>query len=179
MTIQEFYKDFYNNCWNSTAFTHERNSRSWFDFWKLVICAGFTFNKKDLLSLAGWAEEDSYRSFHRPDEVHYSCAVSDSNTQFCIAYEELVGRKPFIAKHCEYSRRGGFACHSFGKSQGRLVLGARFVWKEFMVEVTSFKDADHALIACAYHPKKKDVYERTKVAKRFTISHKEWLANRP
>ena len=178
MTIQEFYKDFYRSRWNSTAYTNEKNSRSWYNFWTLVICAGFTFEKNDLLSLVQGGEDDYYRSFHRPEEGHYLCAVSDSNTQFCIAYEALVGRKPFIAKHCEYRNRGGFACHSFGKTQGRLVLGTRFLWKGCTVEVTSFKDTDHALIACAYKPKK-GRYERAKIAKRFTITHKEWLANRP
>ena len=180
MTIQEFYKTFYDNRWESTTYSQEKNARSWGAFWSLVICSGFEFNKDALTDLVTWAEESYYRTFHRPDEGHYCDAVCDSNIQFCCAYESLVRRKPFIAKHCDYRSRAGYTCHSYEKSQGRLVIGTRFAWKEHTVEVTSFKDTLHSLIACAYKPKSRDVeYEPAKIAKRFTLPHKDWLASRP
>ena len=54
------------------------------------------------------------------------------------------------------------------------MLDASFIWERERVTVTSFKDAEHALIACAYAKQEPDQRGPAKIARRFTITHDAW-----
>lgn len=184
-TLEALYLSLYRNSWDAMPFDSTRNDWAWAKFWELLIQIGFRFDPKSLVNLRGKYAENYYQHrvpFHRPDEGHYTQAVILNNISFCGAYEELVGRKPFITKNIDYGYLSNHSVEGYkkgtgSKSQGRLVLGAEFSWKDERVKVTSFQDAKQSLVACAYHPTK-DRYESTKIRKRFTIMHEEFLKNR-
>ena len=171
--IQEFYKMYKSLNWKTCRFTSEKCKYATFLFWKIMICSGFKFDPNELVELGKWSEESCHNSYQEPDERHYTIAVSDSNISFCLAYEKLKGRKPFIVKGIDYPSRAGLVVHMNKKTQGRLTLGSRFSWKGFMVEVTSFKDGEGSLTACAYDEIKDERGYRinNKPIKRFTITN--------
>jgi len=174
--IIELYKSFFQHAWSVGSWTPVKGSRVVTDFWFLFIGAGFYFAETDLIELKKWCEADIWRPlFHCPGEGHYSLAVHERNISFCRAYEKLVGRKAFIGKQIDYEDLPNryTCCQTQKRTQGRLVINASFNWKSEKVTVTSFKDDDHSLVACAYYPRK-DGYKPNKIRKRFTITHKEY-----
>ncbi len=171
-TVHYLYEKLMRNTFAAVTFTNEKSANITSAFWDLLISAGIEFELTDFNDLTIWSEEDYYRpGFHVPEEHHYALAVYESNISFCRCYEAYLGRKPFISKMVKYGRRGGYICHGSYKTQGRLVVGAHFLWDGHQVTVTSFKDKDHSLIACAYYASgNSEVYERTRIKKRYTIS---------
>lgn len=173
-TVQEIYKLFYESRWAAVPQTTEKANGTMNAFWSVLISSGFKFEKRDLIELRAWAEENCRRAFYSPHEGHYGLSVRESNISFAQAYEAYMGRKPFIFTGIDYGMRySGFVCHGSGKTKGRLVVRADFRWKGEKVTVTSFNDEKNVLIACAYHPNKKADYCREKIRKRFTITHED------
>ncbi len=174
--VQEVYIEFFDRCFRATAYTCEKGDRAFRAFWSLLISGGVKFDRNDFKDLHEWAAGHSYLRFYSPSESHYELGVQESNMSFLLAYENYVGRKPFITKDIDYDcyRGGAYTCHGGGKTQGRLVIGASFAWEGRRITVTSFKDNVHSLIACEYQPKKAgEDYGPSKIKKRFTISVKD------
>lgn len=144
-------------------YTHEKSDNVVYEFWHLLISAGFHFMVDDLVDLKSYCTEG-----------HYSLAVRNGNLSFVYAYEKKHDRTPFIGTDlCYGSCYPGFSNHATqSKSSGRLCIGVEFSWNNETVSVTSFNDKNKSLIACAYH-KRKDGY-RGKVKKRFTITAKDF-----
>lgn len=180
-SITDLYKQFFTSTWKVTQYSPEKAGHAAASFWWLCIGAGVEFEIDDFGSLASWCAEDRWRPlFHCPGEHHYAEAVHEGHLSFCRAYENMVGRKPFIGRQIEYYRpSGAYTVHQTrAKSQGRLVINCSFVWQGERVTVTSFKDDSHALVACAYQPEAEHgEYERRKIRKRFTITHDQWQAS--
>ena len=174
--VQEVYKLVENRkMWRVVSYTREKQDWAWRTFWDLLISSGFEFEKKDLIQLRSWSDESGgfspYRSWHPPQENHYNAAVHNGNMSFAHAYEEYMGRKPFITTGINYGySQYGYTLHATSlKTQGRLVVGAEFSWQGKTVKVTSFDDVAHSLIACAYQPRKEGEYS-SKIKKRFRIT---------
>jgi hypothetical protein len=190
--LEQLYCLVYDNTWKAVKWDRDRSSGAWGRFWSLLIGMGFRFEKTDLTDLGKALDQDksrwNRRSFHSPDEGHYSQAVIVGNVSFCAAFEEWVGRLPFITKGIDYGYLNrcteGYIKRVGEKTQGRLVIGAWFTWKGERVKVTSFvtrkveDQTEHSLIACAYHPAEKIGYEPSKIRKRFTITAEEFKQER-
>lgn len=185
--VERMFNAFVKGNWSTMNWTGEKSNNVWGDFWFLLISAGFAFEKDDLISIR---ETCSYCTGSRYDpywsgvyEEHYSLAVRCGNLTFAYAYEKLKGRIPFIGIGLEYSRYcvPDFSNHATqSKSSGRLVLGTQFSWKGETVKVTIFKDDEHSLIACAYHPDPEG-YTPSKIKRRFKITvadFKQEMTNR-
>lgn len=192
MNIKEIYELFERYSWRAGTSMSRHDERLYSDLWCVLISGGFKFEKADLVELrdACWAagmlsNYQSKRPWYAPNESHYRQAVIDRNISFACAYEKLKGRKPFIFSGIDYGNRyGAYTCHGSARTQGRLVVGAEFIWKGERVAVTSFKDDSDSLIACAYQPCKNGqisvpfTYVRRKIRKRFTIKRKDLLKAR-
>lgn len=174
-TVQKMFDAFVAGNWKTMNWTSEKASHIWSDFWFLLISSGFAFEKTDLTSIrktCSCCTGSRYDTlWYGVGEGHYSLAVRCGNLTFAYAFEKLRGRIPFIGIGLDYWRcYPDFSNHATqAKSAGRLVLGTEFSWKGETVKVTSFKDEEHSLIACAYHPHPKGSTP-SKVKKRFTIT---------
>lgn len=173
-SIKEIYLIFRKNSWKVGSYTPEKDNNLFYDFWCMCISGGFDFDI-DVL------KDDDIKKL--PQERHYNLAVYENNISFCKAYENLKGRKPFICKKVDYVYRpsGAVTVHQTQeKKQGRLVIGAKFIWEDLLVTVTSFKDFKHCLVACSYKPDT-DIdnnYTRAKIQRRFSITHQDFMKNR-
>lgn len=170
--VRKMFNAFADGNWRTMNYTSEKASHVWSDFWFLLIKSGFAFDKTDLISIREYCDKWRYNPpWYRVDEGHYSLAVRCGNLTFAYAYEKLYSRIPFIGFGLFYDRCWpSFTNHATQyKSTGRLVERTEFGWKGETVSVTSFKDKDHSLIACAYHPDPKG-YTPSKIKKRFTIT---------
>lgn len=174
-TVHQMFNAFVKGHWRTMIYTREKANHAWSDFWFLLISSGFAFEKTDLISIkktCSCCTGSRYdHLWYGVDEGHYSLAVRCGNLTFAYAFENLRGRIPFIGFGLNYYRcHPGFPNHATqAKSAGRLVYGTEFSWKGETVKVTNFKDKEHSLIACAYHPDPKG-YTPSKVKKRFTIT---------
>jgi len=172
------------NLWQTISWTPNKGGWIWSDFWSLLVSGGVRFEKESLIELqkSCRSEDNSWgHLFHGPNEGHYSQAVMCGNISFANAYENFVGRKPFILKGIEYHAGGSVRNYQSGttsKTQGRLIIGASFQWKGETVFVTNFKDKDHALIACAYEREKKGYGWSSKITRRFTITNEQLRAEK-
>ncbi len=157
-------------CQSGIEYTLEKSSWQWNDLWQLLINIGCRFEKDTLINIQKWCDESRYNlSISMPDEGHYASAAQSGHISFCMAYENLMGRVPFIKKGIAYHCSGRrYNCHNSDRSQGRLVIGCGFTWWGEDVIVTSFKDSENTLTACSYHTRK-DGY-RGKIKKRFKIA---------
>jgi hypothetical protein len=177
-TVRKMFNAFAKGNWHTMNYTTEKASHAWSDFWYLLIKSGFAFEKTDLVEIRKYCAESSYNPpWYGVDEQHYSLAVRCGNLTFAYACEKLWGRIPFIGFGLEYDRCWPtFSNHATqAKSAGRLVLGTEFRWKGETASVTSFKDKEHSLIACAYHPDPQG-YTPSKVKKRFKITVEDFKA---
>jgi hypothetical protein len=177
-SVIKIYKAFCDGKWQTGPYTRDKNSNSWGEFWSLLITSGFKFAVDDLVKLKKDNDTSGcgYSSrWHEPGGGHYSLAVRWGNLSFAYAYEKLVGRIPFIGTGLSYDDypyvRGG----TTSKMQGRVVGGCEFMWEGEKVKVTTFRDDEHYLIACAYHPRA-DGYTPNKIKRRFKITHEMWRA---
>lgn len=180
-TVHDLYERLMRRTFAATPWTGEKNASVVAAFWKLLISGGVKFQLSDLKEIKAWSAADTWRpGFYGPDEGHYGLAVHESNISFCRCYEAYLGRKPFITKGIGYGYgHSGYVCHGSRKTQGRLVVGAQFLWDGRQVTVTSFKDEKQSLVACVYYAKTEDEkYERTKIKKRYTISIAEFAKAR-
>lgn len=173
--VERMFNAFVKGNWRTMNWTSEKANNVWCDFWFLLISSGFAFEKNDLVSIrktcyccTGSRYDPNW---YGVGEGHYSLAVRCGNLTFAYAYEKLKGRKPFIGIGLDYnSCWPSFPNHATqSKSAGRLVMLTKFIWKGETAQVTSFKDEENSLIACAYHPDPKG-YTPSKVKKRFTIT---------
>lgn len=174
--VRKVFDAYVRGSWKTMNWTSEKADHSWSDFWFLLISSGFAFEKTDLVSIKKYCLESSWNpTWYGIDEGHYSLAVRCGNLKFAYACEELWGRKPFIGFGFDYyDCYPGFSNHATkSKSAGRLVLNTGFQWKSEIVKVTSFKDKEHSLVACAYHPDPEG-YRPSKIKKRFTITNKDF-----
>lgn len=170
--VRKIFDAFAKDNWRTMDWTREKASHVWSDFWFLLISSGFSFDKTDLVSIRKFCSESTYNpSWYGVGEEHYSLAVRCGNLTFAYAYEKLRDRIPFIGFGLDYyDCYPKFSNHATqAKSAGRLTLHTRFQWEGEIVKVTSFKDKEHSLIACAYHPDPKG-YTPSKIKKRFTIT---------
>jgi len=178
-SVQKIFDAYIKGNWKTMNWTSEKASHAWSAFWFLLISSGFAFEKNDLIEIR---ETCSCCTGSRYDPVwygvyesHYSLAVRCGNLTFAYAYEKLRKRIPFIGFGLDYHRcYPGFSNHATqAKSAGRLVLRTEFGWQGETVSVTSFKDNEHSLVACAYHPDPEG-YTPSKIKKRFTITVKDF-----
>ncbi len=170
--VQKMFDAFVDGHWQTMNYTWEKSSHTWSDFWLLLIMSGFCFDKDDLVVIKRKCSCTRYSpSWSGVDEGCYSLAIRAGNLSFAYAYEKLVGRIPFIGINLDYSYCfPSFSNHATqSKSAGRLVIGTQFNWQGETASVTSFKDEEHSLIACAYHPNPEG-YRPSKIKKRFTIT---------
>jgi len=174
--VQKMFYAFVKGNWRTMNWTSEKANHVWSDFWFLLIKSGFAFEKTDLVSIKKFCSESRYNpTWYGVYEGHYSLAVRCGNLTFAYAYEKLYGRTPFIGFGFDYYD----CCPKFSnhatkaKSNGRLTLHTGFQWKGEIVKVTSFKDDEKSLIACAYHPDPEG-YAPSKIKKRFTITIAEF-----
>ena len=169
--VRKMFDAFYKGNWHTMNYTREKSNHVWSDFWFLLIKSGFAFEKTDLVSIRDFCDEGSYNlTWYGVDEGHYSVAVRCGNLTFAYALEKLWGRIPFIGfglDYCDCWPR--YSKHNSPATMGRLVMHTSFQWKGETVEVTSFNDKKHSLVACAYHPAPEG-YRSSKVKKRFTIT---------
>ena len=170
--IVKLYSIFKDGLWERTVFHSEKSSIVWSTFWTLLICGGWDFEDDDFVKL----QKELLRQkwvFRPPNEYNYTQAVRIDNIAFCRAYETYFKRKPFIWQNIDYGYYFKqcllYGMHSTqAKSRGRLILEAKFIWQGFEVKVTSFKDEQQSLIACAYH---KEVEGKSAtIKKQFTIT---------
>lgn len=153
----------------------------------LAVKAGFKFADHDLSLMfkrfrAGYWVGDL--------EYFYRTAVLYRNSTAYHAFETWAGRKPFIVKDSSIHVNTGDG--PAGNGLVRLVVGAQFQWKGERVTVTSFNDRNGTVLACTYKPRTapkacKKCHQQdwstasrgpVKIAKRFTISHKDLSAAR-
>lgn len=188
--LRQAYSIFAAGLWYKVDFTTEKANAVWDMFWSMLVSGGWSFNDDDIIKLQRLTM-NSY-VFHSPDEHHYSQAVRINNISFCRAYEKWRGRKPFIWKAVDYGCHWGhlpYGMHSTqDKTQGRLVIGASFVWEGISVRVTSFNDEKRSLVACAYEVTKEGEVcskchqciecDHTKISRRFTITSECMAATR-
>lgn len=174
--VRVIFDAFAKGNWKTMNYTGEKANHVWLDFWYLVIKSGFAFEKTDLTDIQKYCAESSYNPrWYGVDERHYSIAVRCGNLTFAYAFEKLYGRIPFIGIGLEYyDCWPGYSKHNTSPTMGRLVEGVRFQWKGEQVNVTSFNDEKHSLIACAYGPNTKEGYASSKIKKRFTITAKDF-----
>ena len=175
-TVRKMFQAYIEGCWRTMNWTSEKSDHAWGDFWQLLIMSGFCFDKDDLVLTKKYCSRSIYEPRWRgPGEGDYSLAVRAGNLSFAYAYEKFEGRMPFIGVGLDYSRcNPGFSNHATqSKSAGRLVLGTMFRWQGETVKVTSFKDKDCALVACAYHPDPEG-WTPSKIKKRFTITTEDF-----
>lgn len=175
-TVRKMFNTFAKGNWRTMNYTREKANHAWSAFWFLLIKSGFAFEKTDLVSIRKFCAESSYNPpWYGVSERHYSLAVRCGNLTFAYATEKLWGRIPFIGFNLDYRRCWpAFTNHATqAKSAGRLVLYTEFGWKGETVSVTSFKDKEHSLIACAYHPDPEG-YAPSKIKRRFTIKAEDF-----
>ena len=149
-TLNVLYETLYHKAWDSVNYDRLRCEWAWKAFWSLLIQIGFRFPHSALSDVKALCGTGYYaKTYYSPDESHYSQAVMVGNLSFCAAYEAYVGRSPFICKNVEYDHVHGeipgYRKGTQGKSQGRLILGAWFVWGGGKVKVTSFNDKEQSL----------------------------------
>ncbi len=169
-SVIKIYKMFNEGSWGTGRFTWEKNSHAARALWALLITSGFEFAIDDLIERGKlWKKAGRYGDrCDGPGEQHYTLAVRSGNLTFAYAYEKLVGRVPFIGTSLDYDYTA--------KTQGRVVEDCEFMWEGETVKVTTFRDDEHALIACAYHPQDDDDYSRRRIKRRFKITHDMWAA---
>ena len=172
--VQKMFYAFVEGNWKTMNWTSEKANNVSLDFWDLLIKSGFVFEKTDLVSIREtcWGYKGSQYApmWYGVYEGHYSLAVRCGNLTFAYAYEKLRNRTPFIGIGLDYRRCfPSFSKHGGIKNAGRLVRLTEFFWEGEDVSVTNFKDENHSIIACAYHPDPEG-YTPSKVKKRFTIT---------
>ncbi len=177
MYIEQLSMEFGDGMGRAMDLTRDKRYAVRCEFWSLLISAGFKFEKGTLVNLETmYYETDRYGPvFCDPTEDHYSLAVRSGNLSFAYAYEKLIGRIPFIGTGLSYPDYPYVRAGTTSKHQGRVVEGCEFMWEDEKVKVTTFRDEEHALIACAYHPRD-DGYTPNKVKRRVKITHDMWAA---
>ena len=179
-SVIKIYKAFNDGFWGTGSFSWDKDHDAGGSLWNLLIRWGCKFAVDDLVKIKKLCEDaGSYRPrWYEPIEDHYSLAVRWGNLSFAYAYEKLVGRKPFISTALSYPDYPYVRTGTTHKTQGRVVEGCKFMWEGEDVKVTTFRDDEYALIACAYHPQEGDRkgYRPTKVKRRFKITHELWAA---
>ncbi len=99
------------------------------------------------------------------DERLYRCAIEKQNTSACVAWERFFGRKPWWGA----DRKG---------NRQRLHVGAGLSWEGLRVEVTSFDDANDALVACSYKSSGTGADYSRKIERRFKVTREAYEAAR-
>jgi hypothetical protein len=174
--LKKAYVLIHGGLWKKVDYHIEKAGSIWHEFWTMLICGGWCFTDEDLVELQKLCKNEQ-RKFWAPSEYNYAQAVRINNISFCRAYECLLKRTPFVCDNVDYGNSWGhllpYGMHSTqAKSQGRLVLWAKFHWNGDLVKVTSFNDAEQFLIACAYYPKEENKPER--IRKRYTITAEDF-----
>lgn len=103
----------------------------------------------------------------------YGRAAAGGNRSACVSLERHMGRKPWWTVTRDGRRE-------------RLTLGSRFWWEETWVKITSFRDDEDALVACAYedqwaegrYPGEGRRHVGEKIVRRFTIARAGYDAAR-
>ena len=164
----------------------------------LVIGAGMQFRVTDFaiveteFGFGYWSGSDNTHNF---GERFYSSAIRNGNLSACHAWEQYRNRPPFIANDVRADGGSGYVhASAFMSSRSRLGLGFTFPWHDCAPTVTSFAADGSSLTACTYREKPSAtecatcghlpyMYERTKIASRFTITpadlRREHKAKRP
>ena len=179
MDIEQISMEFGCGMGQAMSLTRDKRCASWAEFWSLLISAGFKFEKDTLVKCRTMAcQTNRYGpEFYYPSEGHYSLAVRSGNLSFAYAYEKLVRRISFIGTGLSYDNHPYVRPGTTRKTQGRLVEGCEFMWEGEKVKVTTFRDDEKALIACAYHPDPEG-YRPSKIRRRFKITNDMWAAEK-
>ena len=122
----------------------------------LAVEFGIPFAEGDLGSVAP-------HFIHDHEECGYSIACGDlrgkENSSYRQIFETAIGRKPFM-----YIAPGT-------KTPSRIYRNRKFAWKGKRVWCTSFASDQESLTACSYHLDPEGYQSRSKVEKRFRITH--------
>ena len=148
----------------------------------LAVKLGLEFHEGDLGVInkrfrGGYWFGDNLESF-------YTCAVVYNNRSAWKAYEFYTRRIPFILTPARLRETWG------GGGQGinnlpRLTVGCEFQWKNEIVKITSFNDANASFTAQSYAWNKSEdckecghplVYPKQKIVHRYTITHDDLKA---
>ncbi len=179
-SVIKIYKAFNDRCWGTGSFSWDRDHAAGVSLWNLLIRWGVKFAIDDLVKIQKLCDDAGRHrpQWYGPTEDHYSLAVRWGNLSFAYAYEKLVGRKPFVGTGLLYPEYPYVRVGTSTKQQGRVVEGCEFMWEGETVKVTTFRDDENYLIACAYHPQEGDRkgYQPAKIKRRFKITHDMWAA---